>query len=74
MSVEVPSPQLTPIELVEPSGSLLEKVAVTVAPVLAGFGETLVKLVEGGLSFTLALVEADPDPPAFVAVTSIVKV
>jgi len=74
MSVEVPSPQLTPIEMVEPSGSLLEKVAVTVAPVSAGFGETPVKLVEGGLSFTFSPVAADPDPPAFVAVTSIVKV
>ena len=71
---DVPSPQLTEIELTVPSLSVLENVAVTVVPVFAGFGETPVNAMVGGWSLTETFVAAEPDPAAFVAVTAIVKV
>ena len=73
VSAAVPSPQLTLIYETVPSGSAVVKVTVTICPVFAGFGETLVTVAVGGLSFTTSVVWPDPGPALFVAVTVIVN-
>ena len=73
VSTAVPSPQLTDIEDIVPSGSVAEKVTVIVCPVLAGFGETLEIVTVGILSFTVSVFVPDPGPALLVAVTVIVK-
>jgi hypothetical protein len=61
---------LTRIDEIVPSGSAIEKVRVTNWPVSVGFGDVLVMLTDGGLSFTLIEVAADPAEPLLsVAVT-----
>jgi hypothetical protein len=57
-----------------PSGSVAVKVAVTICPVLAGFGRTVDTVTVGGLSFTTSVVVPDPGPALFVAVTVTVKI
>ena len=69
----MPSPQLTEIDAIVPSGSVAVNVTVTVAPVSAGFGETVDIATTGGLSFTVSVVVPEPGPALFVAVTVIVK-
>jgi len=69
-----PSPQPTITETIEPSGSVAEKVTVTVAPVLAGFGDTPEIVTAGERSLTVSEVVPEPCPALFVAVTAIVKV
>ena len=49
-------------------------VAVTICPVLAGFGETLIMVTTGGRSFTVSEVIPEPGPALLVAVTVIVNV
>jgi hypothetical protein len=68
------SPQLTLIDEMVPSGSVAVKVAVTVCPVLAGLGETLLTVTVGALSFTVSVVVPEPGPALFVAVTVIVNI
>jgi hypothetical protein len=69
-----PSPQLTITEVTVPSGSIAVKVAVTICPMLAGFGETFVTVTVGGRSLTVSVILAEPGPALFVAVTVIVKI
>ena len=69
-----PSPQVTITETIEPSGSVAEKVMVTVAPVLAGFGDTPEIVTVGERSLTVSEVVPEPSPALLVAVTVIVKV
>ncbi len=69
LSGAVPSPQSTLTVVTVPSGSAAEKVRVTVAPVWAGFGITLVIVIVGTLSFTASVVVPEPGPALFVAVT-----
>jgi hypothetical protein len=61
-------------EAIVPSGSVAEKVTVTVAPVFAGLGETLDTVIAGALSFTVSVVVPEPGPALLVAVTVIVKI
>jgi len=69
-----PSPQLITIDDTVPSGSALENPTVTIWPVEAGLGETLLTLTEGTLSFTVTELEADPvDPLLSEPETVIVK-
>ena len=68
-----PSPQLTDIDAIVPSGSPANKLAVTVWPVLAGLGDTLTIDTLGALSFTVSGVIPDPGPALLVAVTVIVN-
>jgi len=69
-----PSPQLITIDDTVPSGSALENPTVTIWPVEAGLGETLLTLTEGTLSFTVTELEANPvDPPLSEPETVIVK-
>ena len=56
-----------------PSGSVAVKLTVTVAPVFAGFGETVDIVTIGGLSFIVSVVVPEPGPALFVAVTVMVK-
>jgi hypothetical protein len=70
----IPSPQFTVIEATVPSESVEVKFAVTVCPVLVGFGETDDITTTGGRSFTVSVVVPDPDPPALVALTVMVYV
>jgi hypothetical protein len=65
---------LTLIDDIVPSGSVAVKVAVTICPVLAGFGRTVETVTVGGRSFTTSVVVPNPDPALLVAVTVIVKV
>jgi hypothetical protein len=74
LSGAVPSPQLTDIEDIVPSGSAALKVTVTSAPVFAELGKTVATATIGGLSFTVSIVVPCPSPALFVAVTVIVKV
>ena len=69
----VPSPQLTLMDEMIPSGSVAVKVTVTVWPVSAGFGLAVDTVTVGGRSFTTSVAVADPGPALFVAVTVIVK-
>ncbi len=69
----VPSPQLTVMEETVPSGSVEVKLTVTVAPVRAGFGETLPTVTIGNWSFTVSNVVPEPGPALLVAVTVIVN-
>jgi hypothetical protein len=73
LSGVVVSPQLTVKEAMVPSGSVAEKVTVTVAAVFAGLGETLDTVTAGALSFTVSVVVPEPGPALLVAVTVIVK-
>ncbi len=57
-----------------PSGSVAVKLTVIVAPVFAGFGETVDIATTGGRSFTVSVVVPEPGPALFVAVTVIVKI
>ena len=57
-----------------PSGSVALKFAVTTCPVVAGLGVTDETVVTGARSLIVSVVNPDPDPPAFVAVTVIVNV
>jgi hypothetical protein len=50
------------------------KVAVTIWPTLAGFGETFVIVTTGGLSFMVSMTLAEPGPALFVAVTVMVNI
>ena len=69
----LPSPQLTMIEETVPSGSLVEKLTLTGWPARAGFGETPVTLVIGGLSLTVTETRTCPvEPLLSVAVTVMV--
>ena len=68
------SPQFTVNELMVPSGSVPEKVAVTVEVVLAGLGAMLLSITVGARSFTVSVVVPEPGPALLVAVTVIVKV
>jgi hypothetical protein len=74
MSSAEPSPQLTVIEETVPSGSVAVKVALTIWPILAGFGETFVIVTTGGLSFMVSMIVAEPGPALFVAVTAMVNI
>ncbi len=69
----LPSPQLTETLETPPSGSFAENVRFTSCSVLTGL-EILETVTTGGLSFTVSLVEPDPDPAALEAVTVIVNV
>jgi hypothetical protein len=70
----VASPQSTAIVETVPSESDVENVRVTDCPVSAGFGDELVMLTVGDLSFTVTEDEADPvEPPLSVAVITIVN-
>ena len=69
-----PSPQSTLIVETVPSESVEVNVAVTICPVLAGFGETLIMVTTGGRSFTVSEVIPEPGPALLVAVTVIVNV
>jgi len=56
-----------------PSGSLVEKLTLTGWPARAGFGDTPVTLVIGGLSLTATEARACPvEPLLSVAVTAMV--
>ena len=69
-----PSPQLTEMDEIVPSTSLAVNVTVTICPVLAGFGETFVKVAVGGLSLTVSVAPAElVEPPLSVAVRVMVK-
>jgi hypothetical protein len=69
-----PSPQLTEMDEIVPSASLAVNVTVTSCPVLAGFGETFVKVAVGGLSLTISAAMAEPAEALLsVAVRMIVK-
>jgi hypothetical protein len=68
-----PSPQLTVIEETVPSGSVAEKVALIIWPILAGFGETFVIVTTGGRSFMVSMILAEPGPALFVAVMVMVN-
>lgn len=71
----VPSPQSIEIDETIPSGSTVEKVRVTNWPVTAGFGDALVMLTVGGLSFIVIEPMAEPvEPPLSMLVTVMVKV
>ena len=74
LSGVVPSPQLTLKEEIAPSGSVAENVTVTVWPTSAGFGETPLTVVAGGLSLTVSEAVPEPGPALFVAVTVTVNV
>ena len=69
----VPSPQSTLIEDTVPSGSVAVNVTVTIWPVSAGLGETLLTATTGARSLTVSVVWPDPGPALFVAVTVIVN-
>jgi len=70
----LPSPQFTTIDETVPSGSLVEKLTVTVVPARAGFGDTPATVTVGGLSFTVIDDVAWPEEPLLsVAVTVIAK-
>jgi len=51
------------MEAVAPSGSVAENVTVTFWPIRAGFGETPLTVVTGGLSLTVSDVVAQPVEP-----------
>jgi len=68
------SPQLTVYEAMVPSGSVAEKVAVTIWLVVAGLGRIVEMVTAGGLSLTVSVVVPDPEPALLVAVTLIVNV
>ncbi len=69
-SSAVPSPQSTLNEEITPSGSVAEKVTVTVWPMRAGFGETPLTVVPGGRSLTISEVLAElVEPLLSTAVT-----
>jgi len=72
-----PSPQFTVIRLMgaaEPSGSVTEKLTVTLCPT-KGEGGVIEEIVTtGGRSFTTSVVVPEPGPALLVAVTVIVKV
>lgn len=74
VSTAVPSPQLTVMEEMVPSGSAVAKVIVTNCPVFAGFGRTEETVAVGGRSLTVSVVVEEPGPALFVAVTVIVKI
>jgi hypothetical protein len=74
LSGVVPSPQLTDIEEIVPSGSAAVNVTVTVAPVFAMLGETVDTATMGGRSFTVSIVIPWPEPALLVAVTVIVNI
>jgi len=61
-------------EEIVPSGSVALNATVTVDPVSAGFGETLLILTVGGRSLIVSVVIPDPGPALLVAVTVIVNV
>lgn len=69
----MPSPQLTETLETLPSGSVDENVRFTSCPVV-----TVLEILEtdtlGGLSFTVSVVELEPEPAVLEAVTIIVKV
>ena len=73
LSGVVPSPQLTDIEDIVPSGSVALKVTVIVVPVFAVLGKTVEIATIGGLSFTVSIVVPWPGPALLVAVTVIVN-
>lgn len=61
------------MEAIDPSESADENDAVTVDPVVTGFGIMLLTVTVGGLSFTVSVVVPAPCPALFVAVTVIAK-
>jgi len=69
----LPSPQLTETLETPPSGSAAENVRFRSCPVPTGL-EILETDTLGGLSFTISLVEPEPDPAALEAVTVKVNV
>ena len=69
-----PSPKLTQVLDIASSASEALTVTVTVAPSLAGLGETLVMLTVGARSFTVSVFVPEPVPAVFVALTVIVKI
>jgi hypothetical protein len=68
------SPQLTVYEEMVPSGSVAEKVTVTIWVVVAGLGRIVEMVTAGGRSLTVSVAVADPRPALLVAVTLIVNV
>jgi len=78
LSGEEPSPQSTLIDVTVPSWSVQLKLAVTVCPVVAGFGDMLLMLHVGGTSAGVVTVIGVVAWPVelllSVAVTVIVKV
>ena len=56
-----------------PSGSVAEKVTVTIWLVVAGLGRIVEMVTAGGLSLTVSVAVADPWPALLVAVTLIVN-
>jgi hypothetical protein len=74
-SDDVPSPHMTVIDAIVPSGSVAVKVTVTVARVRAGLGVGELTITTGGLSFTTTGAVLEPvKPAASVAFTVMVKV
>ena len=69
-----PSPQLTVIDDIVPSGSLAEKLTVTVWLVVAGLGRMLPIVRLGDSSLTFSVATALVRPLLSVAITLIVKV
>ena len=69
----LPSPHSTVNDATVPSGSVAEKVTVTVSPVVAGLGATLLTTTIGDLSLIVSWTDMDPVPPLFAAETVIVN-
>ncbi len=61
------------MEAIVPSGSVAEKVTVTVWPVVAGLGVGAFTVTVGGRSFTVSMAVMEPVPALFVADTVMVK-